>query len=125
MDTESLFQIVSNNHFGAADSSLLPECEALVRKHHKLRSLLQEDGGLFSLGGSVVERPVSVFWMLAQVAHSLDFRVATAGKQLLESRDKNYGSGERSAGQNYAQSRDITWGVLLPRTLISLRDNRY
>mmetsp|Transcript_67318 Transcript_67318/g.217349 ORF Transcript_67318/g.217349 Transcript_67318/m.217349 type:complete len:716 (-) Transcript_67318:100-2247(-) len=59
--------------------ALLREAAALLRKHHRLHSLLEADGGLFGLGG-VTDRAVTVLWHLQPLAFALAPELARAGR---------------------------------------------
>jgi len=61
--------------------AMLREASLLLRKHHRLHTLLDEEGGLFGLGG-VTDKAVTVLWHLQALAFSLAPECARAAKAL-------------------------------------------
>mmetsp|Transcript_44568 Transcript_44568/g.102918 ORF Transcript_44568/g.102918 Transcript_44568/m.102918 type:complete len:714 (+) Transcript_44568:41-2182(+) len=77
---ESLFLLssIADPHAGLP---LLREASLLLRRHHRLYTLLDEEGGLFGLGG-LLDRAVSVVWFLQAMAFSIVPDLAKAAKSL-------------------------------------------
>merc|ERR1712150_283496 len=65
-------------HVGLA---ILREAALLLRKHSRLHTLLDVEGGLFGLGG-VTDRAVSVIWHLQPLAFSIVPYVSRVGNTL-------------------------------------------
>merc|ERR1712083_195941 len=61
--------------------AILKEASLLLRKHIRLHTLLDVEGGLYGLGG-VVDRSVSVAWPLVPLAFSLTPDIKKAGQAL-------------------------------------------
>jgi len=61
--------------------TMLREGAMLLRRHHRLHTLLDVEGGLFGLGG-VTDRSISVAWHLQPMAFALIGDVAHAARQL-------------------------------------------
>jgi len=77
---EHLFLLAASadSHVGLA---LLREASLLLRKHHRLYTLLDTEGGLFGLGG-VTDRAISVRWHLQPLAFILAPEVVRVAKEL-------------------------------------------
>lgn len=60
---------------------ILREAAVLLRRHHRLHTLLDVEGGIFGLGG-VIDRTVSVVWQLQPLAFCLAPDLARAGRAL-------------------------------------------
>merc|ERR1712178_510045 len=60
---------------------LLREASHLLRKHHRLHTLLDIEGGLFGLGG-VTDRAISVVWHLQPLAFALAPELSKASSKL-------------------------------------------
>jgi len=73
-----LLAAAADSHVGLA---LLREASLLLRKHHRLYTLLEMDGGLFGLGG-VTDRAISVLWHLQPLAFTLAPEVVRVAKEL-------------------------------------------
>jgi hypothetical protein len=84
--------------------NLLVDADKLFfQKHYRLATMLQEEGGLFGVGG-VVERPLSVFWNLLCLAKSYDGNAREYGKLQLNSEENG---GSSSSSGNRSQTMDV------------------
>jgi len=83
----SLAQLIENLFVLAAASDprvgcvLLKEASLLLRKHNRLHSILDFEGGLFGLGG-VTEKSISLVWHLQAITFSMVPELAKAGEAL-------------------------------------------
>jgi len=80
LETLFLLAMGADSHVGLA---LLREASVLLKKHRRLHTLLDAEGGLFGLGG-VTDRAVTIAWHLQPLACSLSPAPARVGKGLAE-----------------------------------------
>lgn len=79
LETLFLLAASADSHVALA---LLKEAAAILKRNHRLHTLLDVDGGLFGLGG-ITDRAVSVVWQLLPLTHSLAPWPAKVGKGLV------------------------------------------
>merc|ERR1712110_1255558 len=61
--------------------AMLGEAATLLRKHHRIHTLLDQEGGLFGLGG-IKEHAITLVWHLKALTFSLSPEVARIGRDL-------------------------------------------